>query len=159
MKEILGWIAKSNKKPKEHALIQFHNEFADDKSQYYNFINFFKSTIPYFNCNNYAINYSEYYKRYDPMNIKPETERELIKLQSFSSSFKHKFVSESDNPLHYAIADLNSDITHRENEKIYYFKDNVLDIKNNWEIRRINKDNASYKVSSEMPLGLKKTNK
>ncbi|MBM25190.1 MAG: hypothetical protein CL760_05805 [Chloroflexi bacterium] len=159
VKEILGWIAKSNKKPKEHALIQFHNEFADDKSQYYNFINFFKSTIPYFNCNNYAINYSEYYKPYDPMYIKPETKSELFKLQSFSASFKHKFVSKSDNPLHYAIADLNAEFNQRKTYKIYYFKDNVLDIKNNWEIRRINKDNTPYKVSSEMPLGLKKSNK
>jgi hypothetical protein len=157
VKDILGWIAKSNKKPREHALIQFHNEFADDKSQYYNFINFFKSTIPYFNYNNYAVNYSECFKRYDPMDIKPETESELFKLQSFSASFKHKFISESDNSLHYAIAGLNPNINRPETDQIYYFKDNVLDIKNNWAIRHINKDNASYQVSLEIPLGLKKS--
>lgn len=157
VKDILGWIAKSNKKPREHALIQFHNEFADDKSQYYNFINFFKFTIPYFNYNNYAVNYSECFKRYDPMDIKPETESELFKLQSFSASFKHKFISESDNSLHYAIAGLNPNINRPETDQIYYFKDNVLDIKNNWAIRHINKDNASYQVSLEIPLGLKKS--
>lgn len=157
VKEILGWIVRSNKKPKEHALIQFHNEFADDKSQYYSFIDFFKSAIPYFNYNNYAVNFSEYFKCYDPMDINPETERDLLKLQSFSSYFKHKFISESSNNLHYAIADLNAEVNHRETYKIYYFKDNVLDIKNNWEIRQIDKEGVFLQASSDIPIGLKKS--